>query len=105
LINHKECLPAFNLRFEQKGKSDGLICTDKFRSYDILVSYGFKLERIDHGLKFANGIVYINDIEGFWFFAKERLMKYYDVNLKNSHFTSKNWSSGIITGTAIFSTW
>jgi hypothetical protein len=25
-------------------------------------------------------MVYINDIEGFWSFAKEQLMKYYGVN-------------------------
>jgi transposase len=27
-----------------------------------------------------NGKVYINGIEGFWSFAKERLMKYHGVN-------------------------
>ena len=32
--------------------------------------------RIDHGKRFVNGKVYINGIEGFWSFAKERLMKY-----------------------------
>ena len=64
----------------KKVKRGSLIYTDKFRSYDGLVSYGFKHERIDHGLKFANGKVYINGIEGFWSFAKERLMKYHGVD-------------------------
>jgi transposase len=32
------------------------------------------------GKKFANGKVYINGIEGFWSFAKERLMKYHGVD-------------------------
>jgi len=64
----------------KKVRRGSLVHTDKFRSYDGLVSYGFKHERIDHGLKFANGKVYINGIEGFWSFAKERLMKYHDID-------------------------
>jgi transposase len=36
--------------------------------------------RIDHGKRFVNGKVYINGIEGFWSFAKERLMKYHGIN-------------------------
>lgn len=39
--------------------------------------YGFKHNRIDHSKRFANGKVYINGIEGFWSYAKERLMKYH----------------------------
>ena len=64
----------------QKVKRGSLICTDRFRSYNGFVSYGFKHRRIDHGKRFANGRVYINGIEGFWSFAKERLMKYHRVN-------------------------
>ena len=64
----------------KKVKRGSLIYTDRFRSYNGLVSYGFKHLRIDHGKRFANGKVYINGIEGFWSFAKERLMKYHGVN-------------------------
>jgi len=64
----------------KKVKRGSLIYTDRFRSYNGLVSYGFKHRRIDHGKKFANGKVYINGIEGFWSFAKERLMKYHGVD-------------------------
>ena len=64
----------------RKVKRGSLIYTDKFRSYNGLVSYGFKHRRIDHGKKFANGKVYINGIEGFWSFAKERLLKYHGVD-------------------------
>ena len=64
----------------KKVKRSSLIYTDRFRSYNGLVSYGFKHRRIDHGKKFANGKVYINGVEGFWSFAKERLMKYHGVN-------------------------
>lgn len=61
-------------------KRGSLICPDRFRSYNGLVSYGFKHRRIDHGKRFANGIVYINGIEGFWSYAQERLMKNHGVN-------------------------
>jgi transposase len=64
----------------KKVKRGSLIYTDRFRSYNGLVSYGFKHRRIDHCKRFANGKVYINGIEGFWSFAKERLMKYHGVN-------------------------
>ena len=60
-------------------KRGSLIYTDKFRSYDGLVGYGFKRERIDHRQKFAIGKVYINGVEGFWSFTKERLMKYHGI--------------------------
>ena len=66
----------------KKVKRGSLIYTDKFRSYNGLVSYGFRHMRIDHGKRFVNGKVYINGIEGFWSFAKERLMKYHGVNPK-----------------------
>jgi transposase len=61
----------------RKIKRGCLIYTDRFRSYNGFVSYGFKHRRIDHGKKFANGKVYNNGIEGFLSFAKERLMKYH----------------------------
>jgi len=64
----------------KKVKRGSLIYTDKFRSYNGLVSHGFKHRRINHGKWFANGKVYINGIEGFWSFAKERLMKYHGVD-------------------------
>jgi len=64
----------------RKVKRGSLLYTDRFRSYDGLVSYGFRHQRIDHGQRFANGKVYINGIEGFWSYAKERLAKYHGVN-------------------------
>jgi transposase len=64
----------------KKVKRGSLIYTDKFRSYNGLISYGFRHMRIDHGKRFVNGKVYINGIEGFWSFANERLIKYQGVN-------------------------
>jgi transposase len=67
----------------KKVRRGSLIYTDKFKSYDSLVMYGFKHERIDKSIKFANGKVYINGIEGFWSYAKERLLKFHGVSKDN----------------------
>ncbi len=58
----------------KKVKRGSLIYTDKFRSYDGLVMYGFRHKTQDKSIRFANGKVYINGIEGFWSYAKERLL-------------------------------
>ena len=49
----------------KKVKRGSLIYTDKFRSYNGLISYRFRHMRIEHGKRFVNGKVYINGIEGF----------------------------------------
>ena len=64
----------------RKVKRGSLIYTDKFRSYDGLVMYGFRHERIDHSKRFANGKVYINGIEGFWSYAKGKLLKFHGLS-------------------------
>jgi transposase len=63
------------LEVERRSRG-GIIYTDKFKAYDGLVMYGFKYERIDKSIKFSNGKVYINGIEGFWSYAKERRLKF-----------------------------
>ena len=67
----------------KKVKRGSIIYTDGFRSYDGLVMYGFRHERIDHSKRFANGRVYINGIEGFWGYAKERLLRFHGVSREN----------------------
>ena len=64
----------------KKVKRGSLIYTDRYKGYDGLVMYGFRHERIDHSKRFANGKVYINGIEGFWSYAKERLLKYHGLS-------------------------
>jgi len=39
----------------KKVRRGSLIYTDKFKSYNSLVMYGFKHERIDKSVKFSNG--------------------------------------------------
>ena len=66
----------------KKVKRGSLIYTDQYRGYDGLVMYGLRHERIDHSKRFKNGKVYINGIEGFWSYAKERLMRFHGVSSK-----------------------
>jgi len=67
----------------RKVKRDSITYADKFKSYDSLVMYRFGHERVDKSMKFANGKVYIGGIEGFWSYAKERLLKFRGVSRKN----------------------
>ena len=57
-----------------------IVYTDKFRSYDTLMFCGYRHLRVDHGKCFASGKVYINGLEGFWSYAKERLAKFHGVS-------------------------
>lgn len=66
----------------RKVNRGSLVYTDMYRSYDGLVSYGFRHERINKSMSFLNGKVYINGIDGFWSYAKERLMKYHGVSVE-----------------------
>jgi len=57
-----------------------IVYTDKFRSYDSLMFCGYRHLKIDHKKRFASGKVYINGVEGFWSYAKERLIKHHGVS-------------------------
>jgi len=57
-----------------------IVYTDKFRGYDSLMFCGYRHLRVDHGKRFATGKVYINGLEGFWSYAKERLAKFHGVS-------------------------
>lgn len=56
---------------------DSTLYTDGFRAYDSIVHLGYqKHYRIYHQDNYAQGDVHINGIEGFWGFAKVRLVKF-----------------------------
>ena len=57
-----------------------IVYTDKFRSYDSLMFCGYRHLKVDHKKKFASGKVYINGLEGFWSYAKQRLIKFHGVS-------------------------
>lgn len=64
----------------KKVRKGSIVYTDKWRGYDSLMFSGYRHMSVDHQKRFANGKVYINGIEGFWSFAKERMMKYHGVS-------------------------
>lgn len=56
---------------------DSVICSDGWRGYDGLVDVGYGTHlRVDHGKdEFVRSKAHINGIEGFWGYAKTRLVK------------------------------
>ena len=57
-----------------------IVYTDKYLGYDSLMFCGYRHLQIDHKKRFASGKVYINGIEGFWSYAKERLIKHHGIS-------------------------
>jgi len=64
----------------KKVRRGSIVYTDKWCGYDSLMFCGYRHLNIDHQYKFKQGKVYINGIEGFWSFAKERLMKHHGIS-------------------------
>ena len=80
-----------------------IVYTDKFRSYDSLMFCGYRHIKVDHKQYFASGKVYINGVEGFWSFAKERLIKFHGISrekfplyLKEMEFRYNNRDADIL---------
>lgn len=63
-----------------------LVYTDQFKGYNALMSCGYQHLKVHHGKgekhHFSRGQVYINGLEGFWSYAKERLIKHHGVSPK-----------------------
>lgn len=66
----------------KKVRRGSIVYTDKWAGYDSLMFCGYKHLSVDHRYKFKSGKVYINEIEGFWSFAKERLIKHHGISPK-----------------------
>jgi len=64
----------------KKVRRGSIVYTDKFRGYDSLMFCGYRHLRLDHRKVFATGKVSINGLEGFWSYAKQRLMKFHGVS-------------------------
>jgi len=65
----------------KKVRRGSIVYTDKFHVYDSLMFCGYRHLKVDHGNKvYASGKVYINGLEGFWSFSKERLIKHHGVS-------------------------
>lgn len=94
-----ETLLGFTVRKVRRGS---VVYTDKFRSYDSLMFCGYRHLKIDHKKLFSSGKVYINGLEGFWSWAKERLIKHHGVSkehfplyLKELEFRYNNRNNGL----------
>jgi transposase len=61
-------------------KRGSLIYTDKWRAYDALTFCGYRHLNVDHGRRFSRGRVHINGLEGFWSYAKGKLLKHRGVS-------------------------
>jgi len=64
----------------KKVRRGSIVYTDQWKGYDSLMFCGYKHLNIDHQFKFKQGKVYINGVEGFWSFAKERLIKHHGIS-------------------------
>lgn len=65
------------LRWVKRGS---LVYSDKWHGYDTLAFCGYRHLRVDHGRRFSRGKVHINGLEGFWSYAKGKLLKHHGVS-------------------------
>ena len=59
-----------------------IVYTDRYQAYDSLMFCGYRHLSVNHQKRFARGKVYINGLEGFWSWAKERLIKHHGISPK-----------------------
>lgn len=57
-------------------KRGSLIYTDRWKGYDALTFCGYRHLRVDHRRRFSSGRVHINGLEGFWSYAKGKLIRH-----------------------------
>jgi len=69
-----------------------------------LIFCGYRHLTLDHKKRFSTGKVYINGLEGFWSYAKERLIKHHGVSkekfpfyLKEMEFRYNNRNTTLFT--------
>lgn len=65
-----------------KAEKGSVFYSDTFRSYKSLFVFGRHLS-LNHAKEFTKGKVHINGLEGFWSFAKERMLKYHGISKKH----------------------
>jgi transposase len=63
-----------------KVRRGSIVYTDRFQLYDSLMFCGYRHLKVDHAVHFARGRVTINGLEGFWSWAKERLIKHHGIS-------------------------
>jgi transposase len=65
-------------------KRGSLVYTDRWKGYDTLAFCGYRHLRVDHARRFSapsgRRKVHINGLEGFWSYAKGKLIKFHGVS-------------------------
>ena len=61
-------------------RRDSVVYTYRLRSYNTLMFCGYRHLRVNHGKRFVTDKVYINGLEGFWSYTKQRLIKFHGVS-------------------------
>lgn len=61
-------------------KRGSLVYSDRWKGYDTLAFCGYRHLRVDHRRQFSRGKVHINGLEGFWAYAKGKLLKHHGVS-------------------------
>ena len=64
----------------KKVRKGSIVYTDKWRGYHSLMFAGYRHLSIDHSKTVESSKIYINGIEGFWSFAKERIAKHHGIS-------------------------
>ena len=64
----------------KKVRRGSIVYTDKYGAYDSLMFCGYRHLSVDHARRFSRGKVSINGMEGFWSWAKERIIKHHGVS-------------------------
>ncbi len=72
----------------KKVKTGSIVYTDKYKTFDALMFCGYRHIKVDRK-RFSKGNVYINGLEGFWSFAKERIDKFHGVSKEKFPFYLK----------------
>ena len=70
-------LATKTLKVVRKGS---MICTDKWRGHDTLVTHGYRRKSVNHSKTFGRGPVHISGMEGFWNHAKGGLAKRHGIS-------------------------
>ncbi len=72
----------------KKVKTGSIVYTDKYKTFDALMFCGYKHIKVDRK-RFSGANVYINGLEGFWSFAKERIDKFHGISKEKFPFYLK----------------
>jgi len=66
-----------------KIKPDSVVYTDSWRAYNAIDINQLRHEKINHSVRFADGVNHINGIENFWSQAKRILRRYNGIDRRN----------------------